>query len=138
MKIIDNGGTREETRRQVIAAFERFVQKNQLISVPSAGREGLGAPAASSGESIPPNQVSSGNALGVAMQGHYLSALCVAVFGILAISAGWFLHDIPLSHTKKTVSSVQASNTPVSAATNPISSRLKTLFTQAKPEARVS
>jgi dephospho-CoA kinase len=27
-EIIDNGSTREETRRQVIAAFERFVQKN--------------------------------------------------------------------------------------------------------------
>ena len=27
-EIIDNGSTREETRRQVMAAFERFVQKN--------------------------------------------------------------------------------------------------------------
>jgi len=27
-EIIDNGSTREETRRQVVAAFERFVQKN--------------------------------------------------------------------------------------------------------------
>ena len=27
-EVIDNGSTREETKRQVVAAFERFVQKN--------------------------------------------------------------------------------------------------------------
>ena len=48
----------------------------------------------------------------------------LAALGILAISAGWFLHDIPLSYAKKTTGSVQVSNTPVSAATNPISSSL--------------
>jgi uncharacterized protein len=53
---------------------------------------------------------------------------CVAAFGILAICAGWFLHDIPLSYAKKapSISSVQASNTPVSAVSDPISSRLDT------------
>jgi fermentation-respiration switch protein FrsA (DUF1100 family) len=56
----------------------------------------------------------------------FVQRCMVAVFGILAISAGWFLHDIPLSHAKKTAISVQASNTPVSATTNPISSRLNT------------
>ncbi|HEY5004032.1 MAG TPA: alpha/beta hydrolase [Ktedonobacteraceae bacterium] len=56
----------------------------------------------------------------------FVQRCVVAVFGILAICAGWFLHDIPLSQAKKTASSVQSSNTPVSAATDPISSRLNT------------
>jgi uncharacterized protein len=56
----------------------------------------------------------------------FVQRCVVAVFGILAICAGWCLHDIPLSQAKKTASSVQSSNTPVSAATNPISSRLNT------------
>jgi pimeloyl-ACP methyl ester carboxylesterase len=56
----------------------------------------------------------------------FVQRCAVAVFGILAISAGWFLHGIPLSHAKKTVSTVQSTNTPVSAASNPISSRLTT------------
>ena len=47
-----------------------------------------------------------------------------ALFGILAVCSGWFLHDIPLTQEKKPASSVQASNTPVSAVTDPISSRL--------------
>ena len=60
----------------------------------------------------------------------FIQRCCVAAFGILAISAGWFLHDIPLSYAKKTTTSstVQvSSNTPVSAASDPISSRLDTL-----------
>lgn len=56
----------------------------------------------------------------------FIQRCVVAVFGILAICAGWFLHDIPLTHAKKVATSVQASNTPVSAATDPISSLLDT------------
>jgi pimeloyl-ACP methyl ester carboxylesterase len=56
----------------------------------------------------------------------FVKRCLLAALGILAISAGWFLHDIPLSYAKKATSSVQASNTPVSAASNPISSSLST------------
>ncbi len=51
---------------------------------------------------------------------------CVAALGILAICAGWFLHDIPLSYAKRATSTVQVSNTPVSAVSKPISSLLNT------------
>jgi uncharacterized protein len=54
----------------------------------------------------------------------FVQRCAIAVICILAICAGWFLHDLPALQAKKTTRSVQASNTPVSAVTDPISSRL--------------
>ena len=55
----------------------------------------------------------------------------IVALGILSIGAGWFLHDIPLSYAKKATSSVPVTNTPVSAVSKPISSRLSTPTTAA-------